>query len=662
MAQITIHQLAISNLGPFREQQVFPLAPTDGRPIILLTALNGSGKTTFLTALQLILYGQAGIAPVRSRPAYEALMRGLARNDATGPMVIEADLLAKLAPDDIAHLRLRREWTVTSQAVTERLTIFVNDEPNAEWTAGWSEFIDELLPSELLELFFFDGEKIEALASPVRLPELLRRALENYFGLSAIDSLSTSLRNVERRILQSRQSDTETLDLDELELQSKRLEEDIGRLTQESAAHRSALDQATKELDDYTNRARREGLDNYTQADNLRNDLLAKRQRVQSVIEVINDALSDPLLPLIWLGAQWEAYTEDWLADRQRHAVKEFVAELRARDKRLLAKVSRDVSKSALDLITKVFEQDAKELVSKARGKARYLISEDPTQITEALGHKVTNLRSLLQQLAKARTSLEKAEAQVRAIPERDQLGAVISALRDLSNKRSAIEHQLGVAEAAEAAARTQLQDVRQQLDTRLAAVRKSHFDSQISTKAAESSEVARDILAKFKQRLIESKIKWLSVRIGEEFHRLARKNRLVSEVHIDPTTFEVQITNSRGAKLPLERLSAGERQLFATAVLSALIRERKSPLPVAVDTPLARLDIPHRLKLIDGFFATVSHQIIVLSTDAEVTGETYSGMRRHIARELTMRFSDTTNSSEVEEVGASPLREAVAA
>jgi len=662
MSQITIRQLAISNLGPFREEQVFPLSPGADRPIILLTALNGSGKTTFLTTLQLILYGQAGLASIRTKPAYEAFLRSLVRIDAQGPMRIEADLIVRTGPEEYLAVRLRREWDVTDQSVQEKLTVFVNDEQNDEWTAGWPEFIDELLPAELVELFFFDGEKIEALASPVRLPELLRRALENYFGLGALDSLSSSLRSVEKRILQVSQSAGESAELDQLEAQATQLEDEIALQSAEVAVQRAALDTATQELNAYTVKAQREGLDNYKKADELREDLAYRRQKVKALLEAINDALADPILPLIWLGSQWQEYTDDWLAERQRHAVKDFVSELRARDKRLLATVAQDIPAPALELLKKVFEQDAKELAAQAKGKNKYLVAEDPTQISEALAPKIEHLRELLGQLVKARSALEKAEAKIRAIPEQDQLASVIAILRELSDKRSAIEHQLGQAENAEAAARSQLADVRHQLDSRLAAVRKSHFDNQLSMKAAESSEVARDVLGKFKQRLIESKIKWLSERIKTEFFRLSRKNRLVTEVHIDPISFDVQITNNRGARMPLERLSAGERQLFATAVLSALIRERQSPLPVVVDTPLARLDVPHRLKLIDGFFATVAHQVIVLSTDTEVVGETYTGMKKHIAKELVVRFSDATSASVVEVVNGSSELESAAA
>lgn len=100
-----------------------------------------------------------------------------------------------------------------------------------------------------------------------------------------------------------------------------------------------------------------------------------------------------------------------------------------------------------------------------------------------------------------------------------------------------------------------------------------------------------------------------------------------------------------------MERLSAGERQLLAIAVLSALIRERRGQFPVVVDTPLARLDRSHREALIKRFFAKVSHQVMVLSTDEEVEGSVYEAMQKYTSKAFVIEFSDTRRASSVSEV-----------
>ena len=53
--------------------------------------------------------------------------------------------------------------------------------------------------------------------------------------------------------------------------------------------------------------------------------------------------------------------------------------------------------------------------------------------------------------------------------------------------------------------------------------------------------------------------------------------------------------------------------------MLWALARTSGRPLPMIIDTPLARLDSEHRNTLVERYFPEASHQVIVLSTDTEV-------------------------------------------
>ena len=159
-----------------------------------------------------------------------------------------------------------------------------------------------------------------------------------------------------------------------------------------------------------------------------------------------------------------------------------------------------------------------------------------------------------------------------------------------------------------------------------------------------------------FKERLLASKAQWLSEMITTEFKNLLRKRNLISRVIVHPTTYRVSIEDGKGHELPMDRLSAGERQLLAIAVLSALIKERKGRFPVVVDTPLARLDQHHRASLIKRFFATVSHQVVVLSTDQEVEGLAYEALKPVTNAEYTLDFDDaaghtTIHAPQVKEV-----------
>lgn len=95
---------------------------------------------------------------------------------------------------------------------------------------------------------------------------------------------------------------------------------------------------------------------------------------------------------------------------------------------------------------------------------------------------------------------------------------------------------------------------------------------------------------------------------------------RQVERVEIDENC-NVQLLRKSGRDLRGLDISAGEQQLFAQALISAVAKVSGRTFPMLIDTPLARLDVAHRLGVLR-HFTDNSNQIILLSTDAEVVGE----------------------------------------
>ncbi len=95
------------------------------------------------------------------------------------------------------------------------------------------------------------------------------------------------------------------------------------------------------------------------------------------------------------------------------------------------------------------------------------------------------------------------------------------------------------------------------------------------------------------------------------------------------------------------QELSAGEKQIYAISVLWALGRVSGRPLPIIIDTPLARLDRDHRTLLGKRYFPHVSHQVIVLSTDTEVDEEFIPLLGDTVARSYELRFDSASQSSQ---------------
>lgn len=651
MAKITITKVSIENLGPFRERQTIDLGVGSGKPVILVKALNGSGKTTLLTALQVGLYGQKAL-PGLKRSEYEQLLLGLQRRDAQGHSVVEIGVVIEVSGAR-RQLNVRREWPAKADGLQENISVFEDDSLDIDFSQTWDEFIGSILPAELVQLFLFDGEKIEALANPERLPDLLKRATEVFLGIGGIEALGNDLKAFERRAILKNKNTSEEFEAARANVstwhsQANELEARIQRLTQELASARNAADQAQNALDRYTVEAQRKGLVAYEQAAAIRNSVEVARKAVSVARSNLADAMSDPILPLAWLTSLWPSYVDAWERDQHARHSKLLGQEFKKRDERVLSALPASLSKSAIDALRNALAQDLKAYSANRDKGGTRLHDAPPKDVERQLTSSRSQVRREMDALKAAQAQLDKAEQRIGEIPAEEQISDILSALSDRSKVTAAAEAQLTALTQQLEEAQSNLAHVRTRLNAAQARLGTEFRGRSMEAKSLEASARTRKVLTIFKDRLLASKAQWLSEVITGEFRSLMRKKNLIASVVVDPTSYQVSIKDSKQQELPMDRLSAGERQLLAISVLSALIKERKGRFPVVVDTPLARLDQQHRSAMIKRFFATVSHQVVVLSTDQEVEGSAYDALKPFTNAEYSLDFDDSEGRTTV--------------
>jgi DNA sulfur modification protein DndD len=120
---------------------------------------------------------------------------------------------------------------------------------------------------------------------------------------------------------------------------------------------------------------------------------------------------------------------------------------------------------------------------------------------------------------------------------------------------------------------------------------------------------------------LLRQRVAALEKALITSFNTFCRKEHLIEQVSISPELFTVELRGADGRALDLSAFSAGERQLFALALLWSLRQVSGRQLPLVIDTPLARLDDSHRTRLLHDFVPQISDQVVLLTTDAELDG-----------------------------------------
>ena len=157
--------------------------------------------------------------------------------------------------------------------------------------------------------------------------------------------------------------------------------------------------------------------------------------------------------------------------------------------------------------------------------------------------------------------------------------------------------------------------------------------------------------MAIFREKLTLKKLNKLEVEVTECFRYLLHKSNLVHKVTIDRDTFRISLYDPYGKFLPKQRLSAGEKQLLAIALFWGLARVSGHNLPIAIDTPLGRLDSSHRNNLVERYFPAASHQVILLSTDTEIGELEVTQLRESeaIAQEYLLKYNPDKGQTTVE-------------
>ncbi|MFN7526228.1 MAG: DNA sulfur modification protein DndD, partial [Dolichospermum sp.] len=172
----------------------------------------------------------------------------------------------------------------------------------------------------------------------------------------------------------------------------------------------------------------------------------------------------------------------------------------------------------------------------------------------------------------------------------------------------------------------------------------------QNSEHIIDSATKVQQTLKIFRERLTLRKLNKLEEEVKNCFLYLLHKSDLVHRIAIDSKTFGLSLYDYHGKPVPKHRLSAGEKQLLAIAFLWGLAKVSGRRLPIAIDTPLGRLDSSHRNNLVERYFPSASHQVILLSTDTEIAKKEYQTLQETeaIAREYLLQYNSNKRETTI--------------
>lgn len=611
-------------------------------PVVLIGALNGAGKTTLLEGIQLALYGRSARYLVRGAKGYEEYLRSLINrhvNPRDGASVT-LDFTHR-SGGKASTFSVRRTWSSAGNRIKETIEVDRDGLPDPVVAERWVEFINDVLPVQIADLFLFDGERIEALADHEKSADVLRTGVHALLGLDLVDNLDRSLVVLERRLEKEVATPEQQVHIAELEQSLTELRGVREALVSREATLQNQIDEATKTLARAEDRLRSEGGDLAVGRDAL----LAEATKCQHVVEEVENDLRD----LAALGAPLMLVSE--LVEDAR--ILSSLAANSARDTQLAAHLASNTVRIKASLKDAGFNAKQASAVLKCvkdsvfGGRTSGVV--DPwldvlgalsdQVFEEAVEETALSVTDMLARHEEAIELLARAEANVAAVPAPETISALIE---DVVRA----EEQLIAFSAERSAATAERDSVERTIGREAEKLDGLYGKRRETDRVTYHAGRARQVLGVFRRQVAARKLQALEQRIIANYRTLLHKDDLVSGVRIDPISYELTLTGDGGEILQANRLSAGERQLMATAILWSLAQASGRELPIVIDTPLGRLDGSHRHLLVENYFPKASHQVILLSTDEEVRERYYRVLEPHISRRYLITHSGIDRTS----------------
>lgn len=659
-----LRRLVLENYCLFFGRHEFDLRPRIKhgalRPIILFGGKNGAGKTTFLGAIQLALYGRQGVGHRISEREYRLTLRNrIHRNKRTEQRASFArvGLEFEVVAQGEKHVFFaERSWiSGEGDGVQEFLKVEKDSKPLEDVSPEhWQSFIADIVPERLAQLFFFDGEKIKTIAEDITSNAAISDAIQTLLGLDAVKALQADLNIYRSKLL--KEADPELYDREMAGIQAS-----IDRLISEQARLKTERDginndiRATRErLAHLESQVRAGGGDFARTSENNRTRQSILRAKEVALEEHIRVECEGPL-PFALCPGVGQRLIKQLELEGFLHKARVLDEEIGAIEQDLLRAAGEKFDKSVVGVVGSFLTGELERYRESKRPQGGLVEVHDLTDRDASLTIELmersapasaSRIHEILNELERVTRELHEVEKDLERTPEQLDLESPMQLLNEqhqflgkIEERRLRNEEQLRETEIALLAAQRQQREVESKIEKARDVSQKTGFIEKL-----------QPALSAYKSRLTQAKIALLQSEVTECYNRLARKRDFVRRVEINAEDFSVTVVDRSERSIPKEELSSGEKQIFAIAMLWGLAKTSGRPLPIVIDTPLGRLDSEHRRNLIRNYFPHAGYQVILLSTDTEVDLPLFKELSPSVSHCYHLNYDDEKDSSDAEE------------
>lgn len=674
-----IKSIELNNFRIYKGVNQIILTPDGERNIIIVSGNNGFGKTTFLMSLVWCLYGK-NMEKVDDLYKKEIDEKGgynkyignslnvqAAQEGETRFSVSVTFTNVEIPNTTCTEITIVRSYD-SATSTNDELKILIDGKDNDLFSDKNEEemFIrDYILPIEIAKFFFFDAEKIVSFAQ-INTPEQraeLSKAYSQVLGIQKYDELKKELEKLQDDYRRESAQPKDKKEFNELLASIATDEDSIVDIDSRITEFQENLTLLKYEFNELQEKLIREG--DLMSLDKLK-ELRVQQEKCQSDVNESQEGLKDlysyipfglagnDISTLITQLKEEKAYRQNKL---QLEGVEEKTDDILNDLDR-----ARNNFNGHIDVkIRSFYEAEVKKLILKhfysdfdASKYKDFQTLHDFTDIQLddflSLISKVKESKSLFEELSnkysKAKAELYSIERKIREAEK----NAESDYIQNLRKKKLSKEQEITNIQEDIALLNVQKEQTKERI--KASKQKKEILSKKIDVSAknkAVDDEATRLIhtIQRFLLRFKDEKKKALEKKLENKLISFLHKKELVHKVVVDiqgnGEDVDINLYDSNDRKIDKGILSMGERQMFASALLGALVEETELEFPVFIDSPMQKFDINHSQNILTKFYPNVSKQVILFPLlMKELTEEEYKLIESYVNRAYLIENSKT--------------------
>ena len=679
-----IDTIILNNFGSYEGETVFDTGAEQGKNIVLIGGKNGAGKTTLFTAMRVCLYGFMSMGYKNYNAFYIRTISKLINNAAK--MVRPATAFVKMSVSinnsrGVDHFELLRKWhldeTLTETFSVKKNNVILSDEE----TADFEKFILAIIPPELFNLYFFDGEKIADFFMEEGGNTRIKNAFLTLCGYDTFDIMRKNFKRMVSGKGQTTPAFDEYMTLKEHLSEAQEARDQVNEQLNDCIVRIDACESSLLALEkDY----RQKG--GITQEEwNEKIALLKAEEKKRESWNLLLRKWANDVVPFIMIRDQISALREQITNENNSRKLQDFFDVIETPE---ISKILDCKKNTIKDAAFRVLGEPATPILDLSIEQSAILIS----QINQVLTFDPENIAKCKKAIKRSLKTTAKTRAELDS-------SSITSVNEYMKNRTQLLEQKTELlAQRVELEKKLIDQDTHvQQTETALERVQNQLESELKKASIADISSKAIIMLDKLQQRLYRRQIEKVEDFFRAEIKTLMRKTHIIDDIYIDDNFSihlyreeevsaeklkEILSTNSQeqvesllgelairkllqqrnadswneivayfnnskneSIVLPIEidksSLSNGEKQIFIMALYHSLVQLCNHEIPFIIDTPFARIDTEHRQNIAEHFFCGLKGQVFILSTNEEISSSHIQIMKDKIAATYMLENAD---------------------